>query len=206
MTLSDDAQGSGGVERVPRVIVLGGPNGAGKSTSARTTLAEALGLLTFVNADVIAQGLAGFDPDSAAVEASRIMLERLHTLAEQRADFAFETTLAARSYAAWLAELRKGGYRVDLVYFWLTSADLAVARVAGRVHTGGHNVPEATIRQRYVRSVRNFFTLYRPAVDRWQFYDNTGTGGPQLIAYGDRTGQEVVLNEMVWGQVKEHAR
>jgi predicted ABC-type ATPase len=99
--LNDSPQGSAGAESAPRVIVLAGPNGAGKSTSARTMLAEALGLMTFVNADVIAQGLAGFDPDSAAVEASLIMLERLHTLAEQRADFAFEITLAARSYAAW---------------------------------------------------------------------------------------------------------
>ncbi|HEY7308078.1 MAG TPA: AAA family ATPase [Gemmataceae bacterium] len=81
----------------PTVIVLGGPNGAGKSTAARTLLAETLRIMTFVNADVIAQGLAGFDPDSAAIEASRIMLERLHSLAEQRADFAFETTLAGYS-------------------------------------------------------------------------------------------------------------
>jgi predicted ABC-type ATPase len=180
MTHSDDAQGGEGPERGPRVIVLAGSNGAGKSTSARTVLAERLGLTTFDNADVIAQGLAGFDPASAALEASRIMLERLRALAERRADFAFETTLAARSYAPWLTELRAGGYTVDLVYFWLASAGLAVARVAERVRTGGHDVPEATVQQRYMRSVRNFFTLYRPAVDRWQFFDNSGSGAPQL--------------------------
>lgn len=203
---SDAAQGGGGPERGPCVIVLAGPNGAGKSTSARTLLAESLGLMTFVNADVIAQGLAGFDPDSAALEASRIMLERLRALAAQRADFAFETTLAARSYAPWLMELRDGGYRADLVYFWLASADLAVARVAERVRSGGHNVPEATVRQRYVRSVRNFFTLYGPAVGRWQFYDNSGTGGPQLIAHGDRPGPETVLDATAWARVKEQAQ
>jgi predicted ABC-type ATPase len=170
-------------------------------------LAEALGLLTFVNADVIAQGLAGFDPDSAALEASRIMLERLRTLAEQRADFAFETTLAARSYAAWLAELREDGYRVGLVYFWLASADLAVARVAERVRTGGHSVPEATVRQRYGRSVRNFFTLYRPLADGWRVYDNTTAEGPQPIARGDGPGgTEVVYNEDAWRRLKEHAQ
>jgi predicted ABC-type ATPase len=108
--------------------------------------------------------------------------------------------------AAWLAELREGGYKVDLVYFWLASADLAVARVAERVRTGGHDVPEATVRQRYARSVRNFFTLYRPVVDRRQFFDNSGTGGPQLIAHGDSSGQEVVLSETVWGLVKEQAQ
>src|SRR5262245_50857903 len=114
-------------EPSPVVVVLAGPNGAGKTTASRTLLADTLNLMTFVNADVIAQGLAGFDPDSAAVEAGRIMLERLHKLAEQRADFAFETTLAARSLAGWLKGLRETGYTVHLVYFWLESAELAVA-------------------------------------------------------------------------------
>jgi predicted ABC-type ATPase len=86
-------------ETTPSVIVLAGPNGAGKTTASRTLLAETLRLTTFVNADVIAQGLAGFDPDSAAVEASRIMLERLHALAAERVSFAFETTLAGRTQA-----------------------------------------------------------------------------------------------------------
>src|SRR5262245_57181479 len=127
-------------EPSPRVVVLAGPNGAGKTTASRTLLADTLGLLTFVNADVIAQGLAGFDPASAAVEASRIMLERLYTLAAQGADFAFETTLAARSLAGWLQTLKGTGYTVDLVYFWLASPELAVARVAQRVSQGGHHV------------------------------------------------------------------
>src|SRR5437764_11866302 len=121
------------VEPSPSVIVLAGPNGAGKTTASRTLLAETLKVMTFVNADVIAQGLAGFDPDSAALEASRIMLERLHALAAKRADFAFETTLAGRTYVGWLRDLREAGYVIDLTYFWLSSADLAVARVAERV-------------------------------------------------------------------------
>lgn len=101
----------------PTVIILAGPNGAGKTTSARTLLAETLSVMTYVNADVIAQGLSGFDPDSAAIEASRIMLERLRALAAQRVDFAFETTLAARTYAGWLRELRETGHSVQLTYF-----------------------------------------------------------------------------------------
>jgi len=159
-------------DRSPSVIVLAGLNGAGKTTAARTLLAEYLKLRTYVNADVIAQGLAGFDPDSAAIEASRIMLERLRALADQRADFAFETTLAARSYAHWLKELRQTGYHVQLIYVWVPSPDFAVARVAQRVSVGGHHVQEATIRQRYERSLRNFFQLYRFAVSAWKVYDN----------------------------------
>src|SRR5579859_1849411 len=104
------------MDAVPQVVVLAGANGAGKTTSSRTILAETLKVMPFVNADAIAQGLAGFDPASAAVEASRIMLERLHTLAERREDFAFETTLAARTYAPWFRQLREHGYFVRLVY------------------------------------------------------------------------------------------
>jgi predicted ABC-type ATPase len=120
----------------PTVVVLAGPNGAGKSTAAQSVLAETLQVKTFVNADVIAQGLSGFEPESMAMEAGRIMLQRLHALAEQRASFAFETTLAGRSYARWLRSLRATGYTVDLVYFWLASPDLAVARVVERVSRG----------------------------------------------------------------------
>jgi predicted ABC-type ATPase len=169
----------------PSVVVLAGPNGAGKTTSSRGLLAEVLRLMTFVNVDVIAQGLSGFDPDSAAVEASRIMLERMHALAAQRADFAFETTLAGRTLAGCLRSLRGDGYAVHLVYFWLRSADLAVQRVAERVQRGGHNVPEATVRQRYRQSLANLFRLYRPVVNTWQVYDNSPPESPRLIAFGD---------------------
>jgi predicted ABC-type ATPase len=186
----------------PSVTVLAGPNGAGKTTASRTVLAETLQVMTFVNADTIAQGLAGFDPDSAAIEASRIMLERLHALAEQRADFAFETTLAARSLAGWLRGLKQTGYLVRLVYFWLSSADLAVARVAQRVSMGGHAVPEATIRQRYERSIRNLFSLYRPTVSVWQVYDNTQTGVSTLVASGDDTGKEDIFQPVAWEQMQ----
>jgi predicted ABC-type ATPase len=163
-------------------------------------------LLTFVNADVIAQGLAGFDPDSAAIEASRIMLERLHSLAERREDFAFETTLAARSYISWLQELGRDGYQVHLVYFWLASADLAVARVAERVRLGGHSVPEATIRQRYTRSLKNLFSLYLPVAKTWQVYDNTQPGQPQMIAFREESGAETVTLESIWTHMQELAK
>ena len=194
------------VEESLSVIVLAGPNEAGKTTAARTLLAENLRLMTFVNADVIAQGLAGFDPDSAAVEASRIMLERLYLLAQQREDFAFETTLAARSYASWLGKLRQDGYQVHLVYFWLASADLAVARVAERVRLWGHGVPERTIRQRYTRSLRNFFDLYLPLARTWQVYDNTQAGQSQMIAFRDEMETETILLESLWTHTQELAK
>ena len=182
--------------------MLAGINGAGKTTASRALLADTLRLMTFVNADVIAQGLSGFDPEAVAIRAGRIMLERLQELASERADFAFETTLAARTYAGWLEELRQSGYGVHLYYFWLDSPNLAVARVAARVLAGGHNIPEATIRHRFHRNIRNLFELYMPVVTSWQAYDNSGDE-PRLIAYGAAEGQETIIDPARWDQLRE---
>jgi predicted ABC-type ATPase len=192
-------------ETSPSVIILAGPNGAGKTTSSRALLAETLNVPIFVNADVIAQGLAGFDPASVAVEAGRIMLDRMHKLAEQRVSFAFETTLAAISYAKWLRGLRDSGWRVHLVYFWLQSANLAVARVADRVRRGGHDIPETTIRQRYQRSAANFFHLYRPVATFWHVHDNS-TEWLRQIAFGDIEGNETILENATWQLFKREGR
>lgn len=186
----------------PVAIVLAGCNGAGKTTASRSLLGKTLKVLTFVNADVIAQGLSGFDPGAAALRAGRIMLEQLEGLASQRASFAFETTLAGKTYAGWLDSLRAAGYRVHLFYFWLESPDLAVARVASRVEKGGHAIPEATIRRRYERSIRNLFELYMPVVTGWKVYDNSYEDWPRLIA-GSRRGEDMVVADPVrWSLVR----
>jgi predicted ABC-type ATPase len=158
---------------MPRVVVLAGINGAGKTTAARRLLADVLHVPTFVNADAIARGLNGLNPEAEAFRAGRIMLERLNDLARRREDFAFETTLSARTYAPWLAALRPAGYEVLVYYYWLDSPELAIARVAQRVRNGGHFVPDADIRRRYSRSVQNFLELYRPIADEWEVYDNS---------------------------------
>lgn len=189
-------------EDSPIVLVVAGPNGAGKSTASRTLLADRLAMRTFVNADVIAQGLAGFDPASAALEASRIMLERLKALAERRENFAFETTLAGRTHCSWLKTLIQVGYKVHLVYIWLVSPDLAVARVAVRVNQGGHDIPESTIRQRYRRSLSNLFALYLPVVTTWEVYDNSQENSYRLIASSEATGTVSVFEPNLWEVVQ----
>ncbi len=163
-------------DSVPSVIVLAGPNGSGKTTSAPRLLRDVLGVVTFVNADTIAQGLAAFSPELAALEAGAIMLSRLRRLGELRRTFAFETTLAGRSLSPWLAQLVATGYEFHLIYFWLSSPDLAVARVADRVRKGGHDVPEETIRRRYRAGQKNFFQLYMPLATKWQLFDNSDHG------------------------------
>ena len=172
-------------QAAPSIVVLAGPNGAGKSTAAPLILKEALGIAEFVNADVIARGLSGFEPERAALAAGRIMLARQRELARQRVGFAFETTLASRSFAPWLADLVRSGYEFHLVFLWLPSADLAVARVATRVQDGGHDVPEETIRRRYDAGLSNFFRLYQPMTTTWQLCDNSGPSGPRPIASGE---------------------
>ena len=189
-------------EPARRVVVLCGCNGAGKTTVSRVLLADTLGILTFVNADQIAQGLSGFDPESVTVEASRIMLERLRDLGNQGASFAFETTLSGRTYAAFLRQLRQVGYRVELFYFWLASVELSIQRVAARVASGGHDVPVATLRQRYPRSVRNFLTLYRPLADHWEIYDNSEMGKSLLLAKGECNQVLEVRDVVRWEAVE----
>ena len=188
------------------MMVIAGPNGAGKSTTAPSLLRDTLQVSEFVNADTIAGGLSAFRPDSVAIAAGRAMLERIRQLAKVQADFAFETTLASRSFAPWLARLKRSGYHVHVLFLWLESADLAMNRVAARVRLGGHDVPEGTVRRRYQRGLRNLFSLYVPLVDSWQVFDNSLVGRPQLVASGHRDRAEQVANTPLWQRITEAYR
>ncbi|MDB9518580.1 zeta toxin family protein [Roseofilum reptotaenium CS-1145] len=118
---------------MPEVYIIGGCNGSGKTTTAMKLLPNSLKLLEYVNADEIAAGLSPFNPESVAIQAGRLMLERLNSLSDAGADFAFETTLASRHYVRFLQRCKTKGYAVNLIYFWLVSPELAIARVG----TGG---------------------------------------------------------------------
>jgi len=182
-------------------VILGGPNGAGKSTAAPGLLRDALSVTEFVNADTIARGLSEFDPDAAAIAAGRVMLGRLDELERSRTDFAFESTLASRSFGPRVARLRDAGYRIHAVFLWLPNADMAVARVRERKRRGGHGVPVATIRRRFVRGLRNFFDLYAPLGDSWRLYDNSKRVGPRLIVQASRGRQPEICDEETWQAV-----
>jgi len=187
----------------PHVIVVAGPNGAGKSTSAPYFLRDALEVTEFVNADAIAGGLSAFSPESVAIAAGRIMLERMRELAADRADFAFETTLAGRGLARFLADLQSKGYHVHVLFLGLESADLAVARVAERVRLGGHDVPVDTVRRRYDQGLRNLFRIYMPMADSWQYFDNSHLALPPLLAERTREGHVSVIDEVTWRSLEE---
>ncbi|MGD0897184.1 MAG: zeta toxin family protein [Thermoguttaceae bacterium] len=190
----------------PHLVLLAGPNGSGKTTIAPKLLKGKLGVSEFVNADLIAGGLSVFDPELAAMSAGRVMLARLKELAARRTDFAFETTLASRSFAPWIAELMDSGYRFHLLFLWLASDDLAVARVADRVRMGGHSVPEATIRRRYRAGLRNFFTLYQPLATTWEMVDNSYVRVSRLIARGRGNVTDLVGNSKIWNRIQEEYR
>ena len=187
----------------PKVVILAGPNGVGKSTSAAKLLLGPFHVDEFVNADAIAQGLSAFAPDRVAIEAGRVMLHRLKELAAQRASFAFETTLASRSFASWLQNLKTAGYEVHLLFLWLPNAEMAVARVAERVRAGGHDVPKATIRRRYTAGLKNLRTLYSPLANSWKVMDSTRIRSLRLIAAGKARGPAEVYLESVWRGIME---
>ena len=185
----------------PNIIIVAGPNGAGKTTAAADILNGALAVQEFVNADIIAKGLSSFQPETVAFDAGRIMLQRLHHLTGQRANVAFETTLASRTFASWIKTLTATGYEFHLLFFWLPSADMAVARVRRRVLEGGHHVPEETIRRRYEAGSKNFFRIYRPLAASWRFYDNSVHGNRRVIASGDLHQAMMVFDPDLWNNV-----
>jgi len=168
-----------------RALIIAGPNGAGKTTFAREFLPAEAGFLTFANADLIAAGLSPFDPARAAIQAGRLMLRQIEEHFERGEDFAFETTLAGRSYARAIPRWRARGYRVALLFLALPSPDFAVARVQMRVSQGGHAVPEDVVRRRFHSGRTNFEQIYKPLVDTWALYDST-TSPPTLIEWGER--------------------
>ena len=180
---------------------MAGPNGAGKSTSAPAVIHDLLAVGAFVNADVIARGLAEFDSASVAFQAGRVMLQRLEELLEQRTDFAFETTLASRTFAPFLRRARTVGYDVRLIYVWLNDANLCIERIKGRVRSGGHFVEDEIVRRRYERSLRNLFALYRPLADGWQVYDNSERDNPVLVAEGHRADMASIHVQATWDKM-----
>jgi predicted ABC-type ATPase len=165
----------------PNVYIIAGPNGAGKTTFAQEFLPHYADCTNFINADLIAQGVSPFSPEAAAFRAGRLMLGEIALCVRRRDDFGFETTLSGLSHLKLIHDLKKVGYRVHIFYLWLTTVELALDRVRGRVLRGGHDVPEVVLRRRFNRSIRNFMKNYRLLADLWTFFDNSGET-PEIVA------------------------
>jgi predicted ABC-type ATPase len=158
----------------PRCIIIAGPNGAGKTTFAREFLPNDAGVVHFVNADLLAAGLSPLKPDLAALNAGRLFLTELDRLANAQRDFAFESTLSGLTYVSRLKRWKSAGYRIEIIFLRLASAQLALRRIAVRVKQGGHNVPHADVVRRFERGWKNFENVYKFLADSSTVYDNSG--------------------------------
>lgn len=166
-----------------KILIIAGPNGAGKTTFAQEFLPNEANCPAFVNADLIAAGLSPFTPEAAAVKAGRLMLAQLQEYSRRGVSFAFETTLSGRGYARLIPHWRQSGYEVKLFFLQLPSLEVASARVQQRVLEGGHKVPVEVIRRRFHSGWKNFNDLYKPLVNAWFLFDNSGSE-PVLLAKG----------------------
>jgi predicted ABC-type ATPase len=184
------------------VVVIGGPNGAGKTTWAYRHMPSILDMRVFVNADEIARGISPLDPKASETAAARLMLDRLNELASVGENFAFETTCAGRGHVRLLKSCRAAGYRIMLVFLWLPSADVALARVARRVSQGGHHIPDDVIIRRYLAGLRNMRQLYLPLADTALIYDNSDGEG---VVIAERLfGKPLAIYDKIrWGQIEE---
>jgi len=188
-------------QSMKRLYVIAGCNGAGKTTASYTILPEILNCKEFVNADEIAKGISPFQPDTAGIEAGRLMLKRMQKLLASGETFAFETTLSTRSYVKFIDKAKLLNYRVSCLFFWLNSEELAVSRIETRVKEGGHYIPEDVVRRRYKSGLRNFFMLFLTRVDNWLFINNSGDHY-EIIAEGT-LNEETVHNVKQWDQLKQ---
>lgn len=184
------------------LYIIAGCNGAGKTTASFTILPEILNCKEFVNADEIAKGLSPFQPEKVSFEAGRIMIKRINELLEINENFAFETTLATKSYKSKVINAQNKNYTVTLLFFWLQNVDLAIERVKTRVMEGGHNIEIEVIKRRYINGIKNLFDIYLSIVDEVLIYDNSG-GKPELIAEKTLESEITILDESKFNKLKK---
>ena len=183
------------------IYIIAGCNGAGKTTASYTVLPEVLHCTEFINADNIAKGLSPFNVEGVAIEAARIMLNRLQELLHQQVDFAFETTLASKTYISFINQAKELGYQIHLIFFWLNTVELAKERVLQRVQNGGHNIPVDVIERRYHSGIKNLNNLYIPCVDSWRIYDNSENIF-SLIAEGTKEKEIMIFESQTYLKIK----
>jgi predicted ABC-type ATPase len=163
------------------LVIVGGPNGSGKST-----FAEEYGrryAIDYLGADSIALELSPDDPLSAKVSAGKQFVHRLSAAIAAGESRIVESTLSGKGLERHIAQARQAGFRISVVFVTLDSPELCIARIRERVAQGGHHVPDADVRRRFVRSRYLFWHHYRLTANSWQLFANTGEGF-ELLATG----------------------
>ena len=187
------------------LYIIAGCNGAGKTTASLLLLPEILDCTEFVNADEIAKGISPFHPEEVAIQAGKLMLERIDVLVEGDKSFAIETTLSTKSYRLLVEKAHKKGFIVQLLFFWLPNPQQAIERVAVRVREGGHDIPQDVILRRYSSGIDNFFNIYMAIVDSWIVVENYNTPRA-VIADGGLNGKINVYSEELFLKLKSYVR
>jgi len=188
-----------------KLYIIGGCNGAGKTTASFNLLPDILNCREYVNADEIARGISPFQPEKVAIESGRIMLNRIDELLDLGEDFAFETTLATRSFVNTIERAKSKGYSITLIFFWIESTELAIKRVQTRVKEGGHNIPNDTIVRRYYGGLKNLFSLYQNICDLIMIYDNSKSN-PELVFEKSIGNSDVIYNDEKFNQIQLMAK
>ena len=178
---------------MPHLYIISGCNGSGKTTSSYSMLPEMLECRQWVNSDEFAKALSPYNPSAASVRASRYMLMKVNYLIEHGETFSIETTLATRTLLKIAARAQAAGYEVTVLYFWLSSPQMAIDRVRRRVASGGHSIPEEVIKRRYYMGLDYLFNYYIPACDHWILADNS-TAPFKVIAQGNK-GEEPIIRD-----------
>jgi predicted ABC-type ATPase len=185
-----------------KLYIIAGPNGAGKTTFAKEFLPSYAKCSNFVNADLIALGLAPFTPSQVSIKAGKLLLNEIDNFISRKADFAFETTLSGKAYVNLLKEAKSKGYFIHIFFLWIPSEDLAKQRIKQRVKQGGHNVPDADVKRRLGRSLKNFLNLYSSLADAWDIVNNSGPE-PEWVVKFNAKGLQILDKDLYKDLIKE---
>lgn len=185
-----------------KLYIIAGCNGAGKTTASKRILPDLIDCIEFINADEIAFKLCPENVESVAIQAGRLMLNKIVDLINAGDTFAFETTLATRIYKQTIIYAQSIGYSVVLIYYWLDNANLAIDRVESRVLKGGHNIENEVIRRRYDRGIDNLFNIYLPLVDECLIFDNTNVDF-ELFAVKTNSSSFYIINPDKWKMLNQ---
>jgi predicted ABC-type ATPase len=174
---------------MPKIYIIAGPNGAGKTTFAKEFLPYYAKCSNFVNADLIALGLSPFSPSNVNIKAGKLLLAEIDNFISRKTDFAFETTLAGKTYVNLIKEAKTKGYYIHIFFLWIPSLQLAKERIKQRVKQGGHHVPDEDVKRRLDRSLKNFFNLYMPLANAWDIFNSAGK--PVLVVKSNEKGLQI---------------